>query len=51
MKIKSKLPKYFKRETVQDGIRICIECGSTLISYEVDKLKCKECGTTKHFQQ
>lgn len=51
MKIKSKLPKRFKRKTVQDGIRICIECGSTLILYEVDKLKCKECGVTKHFQQ
>jgi len=51
MKIKSKLLKQFKRETIQDGIRICIECGSTLISYKVDKLKCKECGATKHFQQ
>ncbi len=50
MKIKSKLQKHFKRETVQKGIRICTECGSTLISYEVDKLKCKECGATKYFQ-
>ena len=51
MKIKNKLPKCFRAETVKNGIRICIECGSTLTLYDDDKLKCTECGMTKHFQQ
>ncbi len=51
MKIKNKLPKCFRAEAVKNGIRICIECGSTLTVYDDDKLKCTECETTKHFQQ
>ena len=39
--------KKFKRQTINQGVRICIDCGSILTLVDNTKLKCKECGATK----
>ncbi len=46
-KLKSKMIKKFKRQTINQGVRICIDCGSILTLVDNTKLKCKECGATK----
>ena len=47
MKIKSELVKKLQRKTVNQSVRICIDCGSRLIFLDETKISCKECGTTR----
>ncbi len=46
-KLKNMMIKKFKRQTINQGVRICIDCGSILTLVDNTKLKCKECGATK----
>jgi len=46
-KLKSMMIKKFKRKTINQGVRICIDCGSILTLVDNTKLKCKDCGATK----
>ena len=39
--------KKFKKQTINQGVRICIDCGSILTLVDDTELKCKECGATK----
>jgi len=47
MKIKSELVKKLQRKTVNQSVRICIDCGSRLVFLDETKISCKECGTTR----
>jgi len=46
-KLKSMMIKKFKKQTINQGVRICIDCGSILTLVDDTELKCKECGATK----
>lgn len=50
-KLKSKLVKKLKGKTVNHDIRICIDCGSTIILIDEKKLRCKECGTVRRINK
>ncbi len=50
IKIKNKMLSGLGRKTVKTGIRICVECGSTLISMEKNKISCKDCGSQRRFK-
>ena len=38
-----------KEGTIDSRIRICIECGSTIVFMEKYGITCKDCESTKHF--
>jgi len=41
-----------KIKTANQAIRICVDCGSTLIFIDEAKIRCKECGAIrKIFEQ
>ena len=51
MKITDKVAKSFgKGKSINSKIRICVECGSLLVSIDEKKIFCRECGSTKKFQ-
>lgn len=48
-------PKQFSNgikdfSTINTDVKICVECGSTLISIEEKSIKCRECGAAKDFE-
>ena len=48
-------PKQFSNgikdfSTINTDVKICVECGSTLISIDEKSIKCRECGATKDFE-
>lgn len=48
-------PKQFSNgikdfSTINTDVKICVECGSTLISIQEKSIKCRDCGATKDFE-
>lgn len=48
-------PKQFSNgikdfSTINTDVKICVECGSTLISIEENFITCRECGAKKNFE-
>jgi len=50
-KLRSKIIKKFKGQTINQGVRICIDCGSILTLVDNTKLKCQECGVTRRINK
>ncbi len=50
-KLKSKLVKKLTKKTINEGVLICIDCGSILTLMEKTRLKCKECGATRRINK
>ena len=36
-------------QTVNQAIRICVDCGSTLILIDEKRIKCSDCGNIRFF--
>jgi len=52
MKFASKLVKKLKSKgkTIDPKVRICIECGSTIVYVNKKGIICRECGSTRQFK-
>lgn len=38
-----------KDQIINSKVRVCVECGSTLVSQNTTYLKCVDCGTIRYF--
>ena len=38
-----------ENKAINSKIRICVDCGSTLIFLNEISLKCRDCGNTRYF--
>lgn len=51
MRIKCKLIEKLQRKTINQGIRICVDCGSILTLMDQTKIRCRECGSTRRINK
>jgi len=51
MGIIKSLKKYTNVKEIDPRVRICIECGSTIVLTDSKGVTCKECGSKKHFKK